>query len=400
MLISRCFFPVFLLALAGCRVQEHPTLAIGSPAPAFSLPGIDGKVHTLGDYAGSPVLAVVFTCNHCPAAELYERRINRLYETYHDKGVALVAINPDSSTSVRLDEMGYTDVDDSLAGMKARAEHRNLQYPYLSDGAAQTVAAQFGVVTMPHIFVFDRDRKLGYQGRIDDNQNVDRATQRDAQNAIDALLSRQPVRPSTTQPVGCPVRRLSKASDVEAERAQIQAEPVTLHPIGADDLKKLRKNGTNRIMLVNFWATWCAPCIGEFPELQTTYRMYRGRGLEFVTVSANTPEQKPAVLDFLRQYHASSSNRQFATDDTDALQAAFDPLTPAALPFTLLLAPNGDVLHQQLGEADIAALRRAILANLPDDERYPGMRAYWAQSEHVLTMIPRMREISDLWRKP
>jgi hypothetical protein len=106
--------------------------------------------------------------------------------------------------------------------------------------------------------------------------------------------------------------------------------------------------------------------------------MYRGRGLELVTVSANTPEQKSTVLDFLREHHASSSNHQFATGDTDALQAAFDPLTPAALPFTVLLAPDGEVLHQQLGEADIPALRRAILANLPDDPRYPGMRAYWS----------------------
>ena len=367
-------------ALVGCSVQEHPTLAIGSSAPGFSLPGIDGKVHTLGDYAGSPVLAVVFTCNHCPASELYEGRLNGLYERYRDKGVAVVAINPDSPKSVRLDEMGYTDTDDSLTGMKARAAHRKLRYPYLFDGDAQTVAAQFGVTAMPQIFVFDRDRKLQYQGRIDDNQREDRVTARDAQDAIDALLARQPVRVSTTRPVGCPVTWLSNASAAEAERAKIHAEPVTLEPIGADALKKLRGNGTNKLMLVNFWATWCAPCIGEFPELQTIYRMYRGRGLEFVTVSANTPEQKTAVLTFLREYHASSVNRQFATEDTDALQAAFDPLTPAALPFTLLLAPNGEVLHQQLGEADIPALRRAILANLPDDPRYPGMRAYWGSA--------------------
>jgi peroxiredoxin len=375
-LLSSCW--LLLLAIAGCTGQEHPRLAIGASAPAFSLPGIDGKVHTLGEYAASPVLAVVFTCNHCPASELYERRLNILYERYHDKGVALVAINPDSPRSVRLDEMGYTDSDDSLSGMKARAEQRKLRYPYLSDAAAQTVATQFGVAAMPHIFVFDRDRKLQYQGRIDDNPLEDRVTARDAQDAIDALLARQPVRLSTTKPFGCPVKWLSSAPDVEAERARIESEPVTVLPIGADDLKKLRQNGTNKIMLVNFWATWCAPCIGEFPELQTTYRMYRGRGLEFVTVSANTPDQKAAVLAFLREYHATSTNRQFATGDTDALQAAFDPLTPAALPFTLLLAPNGDVLHQQLGEADIAALRRAILASLPDDPKYPGMRAYWA----------------------
>jgi peroxiredoxin len=374
----RCFLPVILLVLAGCTAQEHPRLGIGSPAPAFSLPGTDGKIHKLSDYAASPVLVVVFTCNHCPASELYERRLNRLYETYHDKGVALVAINPDSPKSVRLAEMAYTDADDSLDGMKARIEHRTLRYPYLSDGAAQTATAQFGVVTVPQIFVFDRGRRLQYQGRIDDNQSEDRVMARDAQNAVDALLAGQPVRVASTRAFGCPVRWLSKASEVLAEQAQIQAEPVTLRPIGAEDLKKLRRNGTNKLVLVNFWATWCAPCIGEFPEIQTIYRMCRGRGLELVTVSANTPEQKRTVLNFLREYHASSSNHQFATGDTDALQAAFDPLTPAALPFTVLLAPDGEVLHQQLGEADIPALRRAILAHLPDDPRYPGMRAYWS----------------------
>ena len=83
------------------------------------------------------MLAVVFTCNHCPASALYERRLNLLYERYHDKGVALVAINPDSPRSVRLGEMGYTDSDDSLSGMKARAEQRKLRYPYLSDAATQ-----------------------------------------------------------------------------------------------------------------------------------------------------------------------------------------------------------------------------------------------------------------------
>ena len=135
------------MTLAGCSAQEQPGLAIGSSAPAFSLPGIDGKVHTLGDYAASPVLAVVFTCNHCPASELYERRINRLYQTYFDRGVALVAINPDSPKSVRLDEMGYTDADDSLSGMKARASSGSFAIR-ISPMRPQTVATQFGVVAM------------------------------------------------------------------------------------------------------------------------------------------------------------------------------------------------------------------------------------------------------------
>jgi hypothetical protein len=95
-------------------------------------------------------------------------------------------------------------------------------------------------------------------------------------------------------------------------------------------------------------------------------------------VSINDPEDQPQVLAFLRQQQSSGTNLQFATSDTSALQGAFDPLMPAAVPFTLLIAPNGDVLHQQLGETDIMKLRRAILASLPDDERSPGLQAYWA----------------------
>ena len=72
--------------------QPHPILALGSAAPPFSLPGVDGKIHKLGDYAASPVLVVVFTCDHCPVAQVYEQRIETLYKDYGPRGVAVVAI--------------------------------------------------------------------------------------------------------------------------------------------------------------------------------------------------------------------------------------------------------------------------------------------------------------------
>jgi hypothetical protein len=106
--------------------------------------------------------------------------------------------------------------------------------------------------------------------------------------------------------------------------------------------------------------------------------MYRGRNFQFVSVSENDPAEKAAVLEFLRKHHASSLNLLFATPDIYGLQAAFDPLMPAAVPFTLVIAPNGDVVYQELGSLDIVKLRQAILANLPEDARYPGHRAYWS----------------------
>ena len=106
--------------------------------------------------------------------------------------------------------------------------------------------------------------------------------------------------------------------------------------------------------------------------------MYRSRNLHMVMVSENTPEEQSGVLKFLREQTASSTNQLFASDDTAGLQDAFDPLMPASVPFTLVIAPNGDVLYQQLGEIDILELRRAILASFPDDGKYPGLQEYWS----------------------
>src|SRR5215831_14692459 len=111
--------------------SAHPTLAIGSPAPDFSLPGIDGKIHKLADYSGSPLLMVMFLCNHCPTSQLYEGRAKKLVDDYSSKGVAFVAIQPNDPKAVLLSELGYTDVSDSMEEMKLRAEYRHFNFPYL-----------------------------------------------------------------------------------------------------------------------------------------------------------------------------------------------------------------------------------------------------------------------------
>lgn len=356
---------------------EHPILPIGSPAPDFSLPGVDGKVHKLAEYARAKVLAVVFESNHCPVSQLYEGRIEKLYNEYRGKGVAFVAINPNNPKSIRLNELGYTDVTDSLEEMKIRAKFRGREWPYLYDGDTQGVSIKFGVVATPHIYLFDQDRKLQYQGRLDDNQREELVKSQDARNAIDALLAGKPVPVAETRAFGCTTKWMSKATGVDEEWAKIQAEPVTLDPIGVEDLKKLRANGTGKVLLVNFWSTGCAACVSQFRDLETTYRMYRLRSFDFVTVSTNPPGEQPAVLEFLKKQYASSPNKQFASADTNALQSAWGATWKPGSPFTAVIAPDGKVLYQKEGKLDILELRRAILANMPDTKSYFGQQAYW-----------------------
>lgn len=373
------FLALFLIAFASFADDDHPILAIGSPAPDFSLPGIDGKTHKLGDYSSSKVLVIVFTCNHCPTAQLYESRIERLADDYRNKGVALVAIQPNNPAAIRLDELGYTDVSDSFDEMKIRAAYRHFDFPYLYDGDTQSVARAYGPQATPHVFIFDQDRKLRYEGRIDNSQRESLIKTRDARNAIDAILSGQKVAVTHTGVFGCSTKWISKETGRVAEMKKIEAEPVSVALVSTDDLRKLRTTPTGKVLLVNFWATWCGGCVHELPDLETTWRMYRLRDYDFVTVSANMPDEEAGVLKYLNKLHGSSRNLLFGSTDTDQMEHAFASNWEGALPYSVLFSPDGKVLYEHQGEVDILKLRRTILGSLPDPD-YIGHRAYWAAS--------------------
>jgi peroxiredoxin len=359
---------------------EHPVLPIGSPLPDFSLPGVDGKTHKAAEYAGTKLLAIVFESNHCPVSQLYESRIEKLYEDYRKKGMALVAINPNNPKTVRLDELGYTDVTDSLPEMKLRAQLRGIDWPYLYDGDTQAVSVKFGAVATPHIFIFDQERKLRYQGRIDDNQREELVKTQDARNAIDALLTGKPVPVTDTTAFGCTTKWLSKASGVEQEWARIQAEPVTVDMVGAEDLKKIRANPTDKVLLINLWSTNCAACAGQFFDLETTFRMYRKRAFDLITINTNGPADAPQVLAVLKKEYASSQNKQFATADRAGLQASWGEKWNPAQPLTMVIAPGGQVLYRKEGKIDILEVRRTILTAMPDTKGYIGSKAYWERT--------------------
>ncbi len=270
------------LAVATCGQTNHPILAIDSPAPDFSLPGVDGKIHRLSDYAASPVLVVVFTCNHCPIAQMYEQRIQQLEQDYRGHGVAVVGIQPNDPKAIRIDDLDSSDISDSLDEMKIRVEYKQLHYPYLYDGETQSVTRAYGPQATPHVFVFDKDRKLRYEGRFDNSYRVEMVNTQDTRNAIDATLANREVPVKHTGVFGCSTKWQEKsASRLEAFR-KMQEEPVNLEMATADDLKKLRANPTKHMILVSFWATWCGSCIDEFADFQDTFQMYKNRDLGLI----------------------------------------------------------------------------------------------------------------------
>jgi peroxiredoxin len=371
-----CVVAVLLASFSVWGQQSHPILALGSPAPDFSLPGVDGKTHKLSDYASSPVLVVVFTCNHCPIAQMYERRIEQLYEDYGKRGVTVVAIQGNDPKAIRIDELDSSDVSDTLDDMKIRVQYKHLHYPYLYAGDTQSVTRAYGPQATPHVFIFDKDRRLRYEGHIDNSYRIEMVKTQDARNAIDALLAGKEVAVKHTGVFGCSTKWSEKSAMREATDQKIDGTPVQVEKVDAAGLKKLRATTGGHVTVVSFWATWCGSCVAEFSDLQDTYRMYSARDFDLVTVAANMPDEEPSVLRFLQKKHATSRNLLFGSDDTAALQAAFDPTWQSAVPYTVVFGPDGKVIYKTLGSVDLLQMRRKILAAMPSD--YIGFNKYWA----------------------
>jgi peroxiredoxin len=357
---------------------EHPVLPIGSQMPDFNLPGIDGKNHSSDEYKSAKILGVVFESNHCPVSIAYETRIRGLYEDYKSKGFQLIAINPNNPNTVQLSELGYTDMTDDMADMKTRASLRHIDWPYLYDGDTQTTTIKFGTVATPHIYIFDQDRKLRYEGRIDDSTAIAKVKVSDARNAIEAMLAGQPVPVASTQTFGCSTKWLSSHSaGVTRETAKLNGEPVALTPASADDLKALRANSTGKTLLVEFWSLKCKDCQATFNEYETTWWMYRARKFNLITVNTDDPKNSAAVLDYLKQQHAGGTNLQFNSTDNKALQAAVGEKWKAGTPFAMVIGPDGKVAYTKTGKADILRVRWNVLATIPNDGPWADIQEYW-----------------------
>ena len=338
-------------------------LAIGAKAPDFYLPATDGKTYSLKDFASYKTLVIIFTCNHCPTAQAYEERVKQLVTDYKSKGVAVVAISPNDPLAVTLGEMGYTDVGDTFEEMKIRAKDKEYNFPYLYDGETSEISMQYGPQATPHVFIFDQDRKLRYTGRIDDGEKPGAAKTFDTRNAIEALLAGKPIPVEKTKTFGCSIKWPDKRDYANSEIAKYAKEKVSIEELDLEQLNALIKNDGINHKLINVWATWCGPCVTEFPSFVDMHRMYRNREFEMISISLDDLERKPNALNFLTKKQASMKNYIFK-GDRYAFIEAIDKKWEGALPYTLFIGPGGKIIYSKQGLIDPLALKRIIAESI------------------------------------
>jgi len=182
--------------------ENSSALSIGDHMPHFSLPATDGMV-VESDMIRDPVLVVVFTCNHCPYAEAYVDRIISLAEEFDEEGCQFVLISSNDATDYP---------EDSFEQMKIQHEEEGYPFPYCYD-ESQEVAKAYGALCTPHCFAFDRDRKLKYKGRVDDNwEDPNAVTEHNLRDAIAALVKDEEPPAHEVNALGCSIKWKTKAT--------------------------------------------------------------------------------------------------------------------------------------------------------------------------------------------
>ena len=172
-------------------------LDLGAKAPDFrDLQAADGLRYSLRSFDDKPVLVVLFTCNHCPYAQAYEDRIVAIQGDYSGKGVQFVAINSN-------DDKAYPE--DSYPQMVKRAKEKRFNFPYVRD-PDQKAAEAYGAVCTPHVFAFDKERRLRYRGRVDDSKDSKQVKSPDLRNALDDMAEGKTPRVADTRPFGCSIK--------------------------------------------------------------------------------------------------------------------------------------------------------------------------------------------------
>ncbi len=342
--------------------QDVKTLEIGAKAPDFNLPGVDGKFYTLSDFKDAEALVIIFTCNHCPTAQAYEERMKLVVSDYKDKGVAVVAISPNSPLGLLYEELGYTDLNDDYVDMQIRAKDMAFNFPYLYDGDTEEASLKYGPVATPHAFVFDQNRVLTYNGRLDKVEKPGTTNSEDLRAAIDATLVGTTIAEPVTKVFGCSTKWGWKTDMRERVDKEWNERPVELSKIDLEGIKTLLKNDdSKKLRLINVWATWCGPCMLEYPQFIAIQRMYGARDFEFVSISADKLDKEDKVLEFLNKKESGITNYLFTGGDNYAMIEAFGKGWDGALPYTALVEPGGKLVWEHQGEVDFLELKKTIV---------------------------------------
>lgn len=325
-----------------------PAPPVGQPAPDFTLKDTAGRQHALKDYRGR-LIVIGFIAVRCPVSNAYNTRIRELADEYRPRGVVFLGVN--------------SNANEPVAEIKAHAAEHGFGFTILKDDDNR-VADRYGAARTPEMYLVDEQGVLRYHGRVDNSIEPRQVKTRDLSAALDEVLAGKPVTTPETKAFGCIIVRAKQpnaaANATLAGRAKADDEPQVklLKPA---EFKTLTQASAGKVLVVNFWATWCGPCVAEFPEFVALDKQYRDKGVRFIAISADEKDDiKGKVIPFLKEQKATF---EAFLQDVEDPQEMIDVVTKdwqGALPATFIYDKTGRLSYAHYGVIDRAELVKEI----------------------------------------
>jgi len=369
--------------------------AIGGAAPDFTLKDLDNKTHSLKDHRGQTAV-IVFISTECPFSNAYTDRLRAIAGDYASKNVALIGINSNPA--------------ESPAQIREHARENKLDFAILKDEGSRTADA-YGATRTPEVFVVDAAGVLRYSGRIDNSKDTARVNRNDLREALDEMIAGKPVSVAKTKSFGCPIKMLRKnnavsggeqpgveetsftrsndplrfassfvpqkkpaaktavtkkpaAKTAAAKKPAAKAAP-TVALLKPADFNKFKHAANGKVLVINFWATWCGPCVVEFPEFVALDKQYRDQGVKIVGISADDiPDIKPKVIPFVKQQKAMFDILVQDTEDPQEMIDVVHKDWQGILPATFVYDKQGNLIYKRFGIIDrdelVAEIQKAL----------------------------------------
>jgi len=399
-LIAMLYLSAFTPALA-YQDRAAASLSIGQSAPDFTAADLNGKAHSLKDHRGR-IAVIVFLSTECPFSNAYIERLRAIASDYSKKNVALLGVNSNPA--------------ESLDQIREHARKNKLDFTILKDEGSR-VADAYGALRTPEVFVVDGAGALLYRGRIDNSKETARVKRNDLREALDETLAGKAVSQPETKAFGCPIKMVRKnnaAGGVEqssvretsfarsdglprfANALAPQKKPATkpaatkpaatkpaatkpaatkkpavsratpkVSPLKPEDFNKFKDAANGKVLVINFWATWCGPCVAEFPEFVALDRKYRNKGVKIVGITADEPaDVKPKVIPFIKKKRVKFDILLQDTDDPQQMMDLINKDWPGVLPATFVYDKQGNLAYSRFGIIDrdllVAEIEKAL----------------------------------------
>ena len=344
----------------------------GAEMPQFRLPGLNGRLHDSSEFEKSNILAVIFLSNHCPTSQRFQERLIRLAKDYRPHGFTIVAISPNDPEAILPDELAHSDLGDTIEEMGIRAKELSYPFQYLYDGKTQEAAKAFGARVTPHAFLFNKTRKLCYTGRVGDPKNPTRTDREDLRLAIEALVQDKIPPVVQGRAFGSSIKWSKNRAIVEKVRERFSRETVSLKKADKRTLEFIRENKATWPKLIYVWSIEDKRKRNDLLELSSIHKIYRKRGLEWVTVCIDGETFQESAQQLLKETQASGRNFICPGSELSPLADLRAEKGNRITPYLALVESAGKIAYRSTAGLDPLLLKRHILtALLPSAESKP-----------------------------